>query len=105
MWTKTKGSEEPYINVRLSDFYPTGDIPPFDDSIKWRKKTDRRPQATRNGSPLRGKPRSASQAQDRLNPRTHQMSRENSLNDAPKKKSRQEVQNIEMEFVNCNKND
>ena len=102
--TKSRGSSEPYKVTPLTDICgedgKVEDIPSFDDKIKWNMKKDRLPRNTTSGSPIRGLPPSMRVEDDRF---SHQLSRTNSLNNAPKKRQRKENDmDIEKEpIVSC----
>ena len=56
VWTKEKGSEDPFLQVSLKEFLGTEELPDFDDDIKWRKTKDRAPRrrvtSSRASSPV-----------------------------------------------------
>ena len=92
--TKLRGSDEPYKIVSLNKFCQ-GKIPAFDDKIKWNKKKDKLPRRPPTGSPNKGKPPSMCLE----GPSQHGFVRTSSQNDAPKKRSRKDTEEMETEAI------
>ena len=43
VWTKEKGTDEPFAQISLREFLGNDSIPDYEDDIKWRKVKDRAP--------------------------------------------------------------
>ena len=96
--TKVRGSNDPYKLTSLKEICQKEGkpdvIPEFDEKIKWNRKKDKQPRRPLTGSLPKGKPPSMWLVEgDQTN--KHQMSRTSSVNTAPKKKSRDEVDDME----------
>ena len=104
--TKIKGSRDPFKLAPLNEFCRSiaGKaelIPEFDENIKWNMKKDRLPREELFGSPNKGLPPSMWQVDD-LNTGRHPLSRTSSLNNAPKKKPRNNIDSEKEMFVDNN---
>ena len=100
--TKSRGTEEPYKLVSLNKICYSGSgmeevIPEFDNSIKWKKKKDKQPRRPPPINPRRGKPPSMwLEGEPPLDSR-HQLSRTSSQNDAPKKKPKKAIDDMNVD--------
>ena len=80
---KEKGTPEPYRVIEHKEICNVDDLPDYDHNQVWKVKRDRQPK-TYQTSPNRGVPPSLSEIQVR----THPLSRETSMENAPRKKFR-----------------
>ena len=87
---KTRGQNEPFKILELSEICDPEEIPKYDNNLKWHKKKEIGNLKLAIEKPVTGKPPSMNPASS-----THDISRENSLNLAPKKKPRTDKMNVD----------
>ena len=94
---KDRGSEDPYKIVKLEDLCDTKDIPEYDHSLKWKVKKDKMRRVFTAKSPNRGVPMSLGGVGNQVHP----LSRENSLENAPRKKIKiaEVTEDVEVEVM------
>ena len=107
IWTKEKGTEEPFSLTPLRAFLGTDSIPDYDDEIKWRKVRDREPRRrvsssrapSPDASPAKGKNSSDNTTQNEEY--LHEIGRNlrqlsvNSNDDLPPKRRRGDSQSMD----------
>ena len=86
VYTKTRGHNEQYRQIKLEDICEIRDIPSFDFDIKWRRKDEQAQRRRADQSPARGKP--PSMINSVTAETNHALSRNNSLEGAPRKRSK-----------------